>query len=228
MFSPPYNLEIPYGDHFQDNLQWTEYINFAHQMSKELFRVSVDGARVWVNVQGAVKDIHRSQDKNNDPRISLLQIWLNAMSSARFMHRDVIVWDQGLGSAGGCNWGSWRKPSNPNIRGRTEFLILCYKNTWERTAPEGLEKYLDPGDKDHPDIVGGPWIGLTSNLWNIQPSRDREAPAPFPEDLAARCIRLSTWPTENWLDVCNGSGVSTKVADELGRCGIGIDLEYLS
>ena len=58
----------------------------------------------------------------------------------------------------------------------------------------------------------------------MQPVTDPDHPAPFPVKLAARCIRLSTWPRETVFDPFMGTGTTLFAAKQLGRKAIGCDI----
>jgi DNA modification methylase len=69
-------------------------------------------------------------------------------------------------------------------------------------------------------------------VWDLAPVPPRTInhPAPYPEDLPHRFIRMFT-KKEDWvLDPFNGAGTTTKAAIDLGRNGLGFDIEskYLS
>lgn len=49
-------------------------------------------------------------------------------------------------------------------------------------------------------------------------------PAPHPAELPMRATRLSTWPGETVLDPFMGSGTTLRVAKDLGRKAIGIEV----
>jgi site-specific DNA-methyltransferase (adenine-specific) len=70
--------------------------------------------------------------------------------------------------------------------------------------------------------VGG-WAALCSTVWQIPPAARDGHPAPFPVELARRCVRLSTWPDETVLDPFAGSGTTLVAARQLGRRAIGIE-----
>ena len=72
----------------------------------------------------------------------------------------------------------------------------------------------------------GGWTSLVSNVWKMQPEArgPGDHPAPYPEELAMRAIRLSTWPGETVLDPFMGSGTTLMAARALGRKAIGIEL----
>jgi len=66
-----------------------------------------------------------------------------------------------------------------------------------------------------------------SNIWDFAPVPPGtvDHPAPFPEELPHRLVRLFTKPGDAVLDPFCGSGTSVKTAAQAGRFGIGIDIE---
>lgn len=65
------------------------------------------------------------------------------------------------------------------------------------------------------------------NVWTmpIEPSTGKHC-APFPEELARRCISLGSKPGDLVLDPFGGSGTTGKVAMELGRRCVLLDINY--
>lgn len=63
------------------------------------------------------------------------------------------------------------------------------------------------------------------SVWHIEPERaQRGHVAPFPQELARRCIRASSPPGSVILDPFAGSGTVGLVAESEGRAGIGIEI----
>lgn len=64
------------------------------------------------------------------------------------------------------------------------------------------------------------------NVWDLAPvpPRSIDHPAPFPEDLPHRLIRMLTQVGDVVLDPFNGAGATTKAAYDLGRLGVGFEL----
>jgi site-specific DNA-methyltransferase (adenine-specific) len=69
----------------------------------------------------------------------------------------------------------------------------------------------------------GAWPALCSTVWRLAPVRRDGHPAPFPIELARRCVRLSSWPGEVVLDPFAGTGTTLLAARQLGRRSIGIE-----
>jgi hypothetical protein len=65
----------------------------------------------------------------------------------------------------------------------------------------------------------------TGSVWHFRPGGNGDSHlAPFPDELARRCILPTTLPGDVVLDPFSGSGTVPRVAAELGRRGIGIEL----
>ena len=220
VFSPPYNVDLGYDDH-DDVMPWEDYCALAVSVAHGIAGVQPHG-RTWCNVTPVVPAVpipsgdHSGRGSN--PRVSLLSLWDRALSSTHDVW-DYVTWPT-PGRGPGCSWGSWESPAGPNMRGEWEVIIAAHTGpSWSRQTPDEFK-----GSKDK---FGG-WIDLTTNVWKMRPeSRGPETghhPAPFPIDLAERCIRLSTWPGETVLDPFAGSGSTLRAAKDLGRKAVGIEL----
>jgi DNA modification methylase len=64
-------------------------------------------------------------------------------------------------------------------------------------------------------------------IWDLAPVPPRSVPhpAPFPEDLPHRLIRMTTQPGDLVLDPFVGAGATSKAAADLDRVPVGFDLE---
>lgn len=155
--------------------------------------------RAWVNVG-----------------VAQLHLWLDALQGAGFSESTTVCWDYGLSTADTA-WGSWQSPTAPHLRYSWEPVICAWAEQWRREAPAGLEHWRDGL---------GNWPALCRNLWRIPPgaSARGEHPAIMPLELAARAIRLSTWPGETVFDPFSGTGTTLLAARQLGRRAVGIEV----
>lgn len=218
--SPPYNVGIDYDGH-DDSMPWPDYWSLARDVCEVIARALTSTGRCWVNVAPVVQEQPGGAGRNGGPhsgrsrkdRASLIQGWSNWLTNAGLKPCDVIAWTSQRGS--GTAWGSWQSPSAPNVRGDWEAVLVHYLDEWPRTPPAGMEGWKD---------TLGNWPALVSNVWSIRPDFDRTGhPVPYPVELAARAIRLSTWPGETVFDPFAGAGSSLVAAKALGRRAIGIE-----
>lgn len=73
-----------------------------------------------------------------------------------------------------------------------------------------------------PKFVLAPRAGGIGDVWSIPPARGNPHPAPFPFELARRCIQATT--ADIVLDPFLGSGTTAVAAEYCGRDWIGIEL----
>jgi site-specific DNA-methyltransferase (adenine-specific) len=63
------------------------------------------------------------------------------------------------------------------------------------------------------------------DVWQFSPAKGKSGSiAPFPEELPRRCISLSTSPGDIVFDPFAGANTTSRVANAMGRVGIGMDL----
>jgi site-specific DNA-methyltransferase (adenine-specific) len=209
--SPPYNVGLDYADS-SDALDWPEYWSMAADAA-ELIRAALDrGGRAWVNTAVSVPV---GVGVSGKARVMLAHRWAVLLEDAGLDLVDQVAWCSTRGA--GTAWGSWCSPAAPNLRGDYEAVTVACRDGWERPAPTGLDGWRD--------AVGG-WPGLCSTVWNLAPAGRERAmhPAPFPVELARRCIRLSTWPGEPVLDPFAGTGTTLLAARQLGRRAVGVEV----
>lgn len=105
----------------------------------------------------------------------------------------------------------WNRMSSPNIR--KDVLLPCTEHIY--WLSKGKPKtYKESLNKD-----------FHSEIWTINPDRGSQHPAPFPEKLVENCLLLTTEVGDLVLDPFLGSGTTSKVAKNLGRNVIGIELD---
>jgi DNA modification methylase len=214
--SPPYNVGLDYHD-ADDALAWPDYWRLAADAAALIHRALVPGGRAWVNTAVSVPapSIVGTASGAGKARVMLAHRWATVLEAAGLVLVDQVAWCSARGA--GTAWGSWASPAAPNLRGDYEAITVACRDGWERPAPTGLEQWRD--------AVGG-WPALCSTVWNLAPAARVPGghPAPFPVELARRCIRLSTWPGEVVLDPFAGTGTTLLAARQLGRRATGIEV----
>ena len=203
--SPPYNAGIDYGEGSNDALPWSEYEAWAAQWIGMAKRLLCDGGRLAIVVAAGI---------GRSPWYPLAATYQQAARAWGLLPRAEIVWDKGPSRNNSTAWGSWCSPSNPQIRDSHEAILVFSKGEWSLPNPCSVDSDLRP--EEFPD--------LTRSLWRVPCETDRSHPAPFPERLAERLIKLYTWPGDLVLDPFLGSGTTAVVCERLKRRWIGCEI----
>src|SRR5262249_54390291 len=114
------------------------------------------------------------------------------------------------------SWGSWRLPTAPAIRDRSERL---YVFRTEHALRGAHDTFVADGDRRvSPLLSSALFTELTQDVWRVAPESATRLghPAPYPVELVRRIIALYGWPGCVVLDPFAGSGSTGIAAVELG------------
>lgn len=208
--SPPYNVDIRYGNH-DDGGTYDEYLAFSKKWMSRCHRWLADSGRFCLNIP---------LDKNKGGQQSVGADLTTIAKEAGFSYHSTIVWNEGNISRRTA-WGSWMSPSAPFVIAPVELIVILYKGDWKR--PPGSRK---------PDITRQEFMDWTNGLWTFSGESKKKTghPAPFPVELPLRCMKLFSYIGDTVLDPFMGSGSTLIAAYRCNRLGIGIDMdkEYCS
>ena len=231
--SPPYNCGIAY-DSYKDKMDLNVYKELMQGVMGEAHRVLKSGGRVMVNVPFACKTDNNTNHAYYFPAVLFTQI----LDELGFLACDILTWYKSKDNVadilvGNTAWGSWRSPSSPRLRAFCESILIFSKDSYEYPNDSGNESDISADESklatrnavfidSHNEIV------TYENIIMAKPEtkmmRRIKHPAPFPEALVARLLKLYTYPQDIVLDPFNGSGTTTSVCKKLNRQYIGIDL----
>lgn len=228
--SPPYFGLRSYGKSDLEIGRGTmeEYINDIVTVGECVWNALTDDGTWWLNIGdtasgsgGAGGDFMSNQSKENMPKYRqgstsvpkgqwclVPQRVAIALQEFGWMIRSVITWDKGR-----LRPESVKHTRRPGISSET-ILMLTKQSTYKFNSEQLSSANYSQS-----------WNGDRGNVWHFPPARGkRQHMAPFPEDLPRRCILLSTDEGDTVMDPFSGSGTTVRVAESLGRKGIGIDI----
>lgn len=203
--SPPYNAGIKYNLH-DDNMQRDDYTFFLCNFLKESYRVLVDDGRIAINITNV----------GRKPRYYNSGVVVQLAEKIGFVFRGEIIWSKIGTGAISTAWGSWQSSSNPILRDKHEYILIFHKKHASKVHITTKS-----------DITRDEFLEYTKSIWEISPkARSKDShPAPFPEEIPYRLMKLYTNPGDIVLDPFVGSGTTCEVAKEIGRRWIGSDID---
>jgi len=215
--SPPYfNAPFDYKGLYQD---YGQYLSVLDRFAKEAFRVLNKGRIAVLNIDDMLVEGEKFPIVADATRIFL---------NAKFRYRDRIIWKKPDGylrisrRSGVLLQNPYPMYFYPD--NLLESIIIFQKGKFNYRS---IPKEVREASKIDIDEFSDKKIYMT--LWemkNVMPGSQLEKDiAAFPGELAKRVIELFSYKGETVLDPFLGSGTTMKVARDLGRDSIGIEIK---
>jgi site-specific DNA-methyltransferase (adenine-specific) len=205
--SPPYSLGIDYGRAgYADDQPYQEYLAWVRTWAAALLRVSAHGGRACINIP---------LDSNKGGKRAVYADYLRIFQEVGWSYQTSIVWNE-QNISRRTAWGSWLSPSAPFVTAPVEMIAVFYKGVWKRPPTGGRRG----------DIERDEFLAWTLGMWTFAGANPNRVghPAPFPEELPRRLIKLYSYPDDLVLDPFLGSGTTAVAALKLGRQAVGVEL----
>ncbi len=219
--SPPYWNLKKYNESGGQIGNMSDYEEFLDELSRvwrEAYRMLVPGGRMVC----VVGDVCLSRKANG--RHVVVPLHADICVQCRrlgFDNLNPIIWHKISNANFEANTSSkfLGRPYEPNaiIKNDIEFILMQRKSGGYR-KPTEEQRRLSKISK--PDF--NKWF---QQFWNMSGASTKPHPAPFPEKLASRLIRMFSFWGDTVLDPFCGSGTTMLAAMKCNRNSIGIEID---
>lgn len=227
--SPPYydlkdyNEESNHDNQIGSPGNYEEYLDDLNKVWEECIRVLAPDGKLCINIMPIFLSGKENDFGRRETRTMISDI-------ERFMHDTGIMFTFGLyiwdkrKIVRFSSFGSYPYPPNIFSTMPYEWIIVFSK--------KGKRQKVSKDIKDKSKLTTKEWQDWAINsIWEMQPAKAKSIghPAPFPEELPKRLIKLYSFWGDTVLDPFVGSGTTVHVAEKLGRNGVGYDVnpEYI-
>lgn len=219
--SPPYASLKRYEENPDQMGHIEDYDLFLDELDKvwsECLRVLVPGGRVCC----VVGDVCVSRRQGG--RHYVLPLSADIQVRARALGFDVLTPIRWLKVANikleASNSSRFLgKPNLPNgiIKNDLEHILFFRKPGGYRKPTAEMEKASFISTDEYSELF--------SPIWQVGGASTRKHPAPYPNEIARRLIRMFSFAGDTVLDPFVGTGTTTEAARDSGRSSIGIEVE---
>lgn len=215
--SPPYfNAPFDYKGLFKN---YEQYLGILEKVAKEIFRVLKKGRIAVLNIDDMLV---------NGEKFPIVADATKIFQNAGFKYRDRIIWKKPDGylrisrRSGVLLQNPYPMYFYPD--NLLESIIIFQKGKFDYRSI--CKEVREASKIDIKEFSDNKWYMTLWEMVNVLPGSPLEKEiAAFPEELPYRIIKLFSYKGETVLDPFVGSGTTMKVARQLGRNSIGIEIK---
>jgi site-specific DNA-methyltransferase (adenine-specific) len=219
--SPPYWRLKDYGDSVeigQGSASYEEYLSEICSVFEECVKKLVPDGKLIVNIMPIFLTGKKSKFNRRVTKtvITDLETFMDSLGNMYF--HSLFIWDKRK-AARFSSWGSYPYPPNILASYPYEWIVVFSKEG--KRVPVANE-IKEVSTISHEEFTN--WA--QNSIWEFQPASAKHEghPAPFPEELPSRCIRLYSFVGDIVLDPFTGTGTTLAAARKLGRSSVGYEI----
>lgn len=224
--SPPYWTLKDYDNEAQigkSSSSYQHYINELNKVWTECVRVLAPDGKICINIMPFLLTWKTAKFERRETKLVLSDIE-NFMEKTNEMYQFALFIRDKRKIARFSSFGSYPYPTNIFSTYPYEWITVFAKK-WKRLM-------VDKETKEKSKLTQKEWSEWAINsIWEMQPARSKQEkhPAPFPEEMPKRLIKLFSFYWDTVLDPFAWTGTTMKVALDLWRKAVWYELneDYL-
>ncbi len=219
--SPPYWTLKDYGNDEQigtGSSSYEAYIEELNNVWRECIRVLAPDGKLCINIMPFLLTGKAARFDRRETRLVLDDISRFMFETNEMYQFGLFIWDKRK-IARFSSFGSYPYPPNIFTTYPYEWITVFSKKGKRNPVPKEIKEKSKITTKEWQD-----WA--INSIWEMQPAKAKseEHPAPFPDELPKRLIKLYSFYGDTVLDPFMGTGTTAKMALALGRKAIGYEL----
>jgi site-specific DNA-methyltransferase (adenine-specific) len=227
--SPPYYDLKAYegaanaGDQIGSPIDFASYTESLNQVWAECVRVLAPDGKIAINIMPIFLSGKENGFERRSTKIMLTEIERFMEKTGEMFTFALYIWDKRK-IVRFSSFGSYPYPPNIFATMPYEWIIVFSKR--------GKRLPVDKAIKEASKLSTVEWQSWAVNsIWEMNPAKAKKEghPAPFPEELPRRLIKLYSFVGDTVLDPFMGTGTTLQAAINLDRNSIGYEVseEYM-
>ena len=200
------------------------YVNNLNEVWSECVRVLAPDGKIAINIMPIFLSGDENGFKRRSTKTMMSQIEKFMDETGEMFTFALFIWDKRK-IVRFSSFGSYPFPPNIFSTMPYEWIVVFSKR--------GKRPQVNPEIKEASRLTTEEWQDWAVNsIWEMNPAKAKKEghPAPFPEELPRRLIKLYSFVGDTVLDPFMGTGTTLQAAINLNRNSIGYEIseQYLS